>query len=573
MLNVSSQFHEMVARPGRQFTFSFLRNGTDQIRSSQIYSISIQEEVCDGQNLCPGVFNKSSCVAEVSRETGSIWRGSYFDIFCTIDGASDQVSLGRFWVYEVRKVSDDRYELTSYDVPEKFGDKFDVADTSVQSILASIESYSGMQIAGKENLTLEEITEVPEDATYADILGWLAGYDEYSVRADRSGGLELFRFDPPDALYLLPAEDLYPADNLYPGAAKDLSPDVMAEGATISRKNIFLSGYTADDEAVAINSLRCVAGENTYEKGSGYGVEYTNPFMTQEHFDELGFYLDAQFTPLDISWRGNPALQAGDVVLAELKKGEYHLCYIMFQSFQIDGGLKSEIRCYSNEDMQRVVPHSPTMRKIEQAYKGMQALLAEAIDQILGAGNGYMSYLYDEENNWIGLQITDSPVVTSTTKGWRWVYGGLYFSDDGFNSIRKTALTADGYIIGDTIATHTVKTEALEVNASRAVDGTIQNFTFGEDGLHIAMKDDEGNIVSTYQVLYSDSGMRVMRGANATGDPDADSTLIAEGDTVIANNLTAKQYLRVQSESVASRFQQFYASAHDEYNFGVFWEV
>ena len=89
----------------------------------------------------------------------------------------------------------------------------------------------------------------------------------------------------------------------------------------------------------------------------------------------------------------------------------------------------------------------------------------------------------------------------------------------------------------------------------------------------VSRRDSEGHVTSTYQTRYGDMGMRVMLGAGATGDVDADSTLIAEGDTVVAKNLTADQYLRVRSTDIASRFQQWYSSDYEENNYGIFLEV
>ena len=93
------------------------------------------------------------------------------------------------------------------------------------------------------------------------------------------------------------------------------------------------------------------------------------------------------------------------------------------------------------------------------------------------------------------------------------------------------------------------------------------NFSFLNDGLHISQKDEQGNIIGAYQTLISDLGMRVIE------TQSQNAVLIAEEDTVTAVNLTADQYLRVRSGNVASRFQTFYSTAHQEDEFGLFWEI
>lgn len=568
MQNVSAAFNRAIHSPGRAFSYAFTVNGTTPLLPSEVFSIDINEEVCDGSNLTVGAFNKNELVMTVKKDSavGAMWKRSYIDLTVSIAGASDVVSLGRYWIYQMESVGTNRWRLTGYDIPEVFGEEFDMTDSSVQGIISDMESSSGMTLIGKENLTLSEITEYPEGATNQEILGYIAGYDEYSIRANRAGGLELFRFVEPAGLWLTPSATLTPSESLVPGhVPTELDVDIST-GLFVTRADIFMSGFTSEEQ-VTVTGLRYSDGENNFETGSGYGIEYMNPYMTSDRFSTCGYYLGMSFTPMNLPWRGNPAHQAGDSVNVEVSPGVWRSCFIMKQTISIDGGFRCTVSCYSDEDMKSIISVSPTMQKIQEAYKGMQALLAEAIEQILGRGNGYASYVYDENNVWVGLQITDSPVVTPTTRGWRWVYGGLYYSEDGFQTVSDAAITADGLILGNFIAAHSISTEALEVNAQDAVNGAITNFSFETDGLHIAAKDDSGEIVSTYQALFSDLGFRVM----LTGSNTA--TLIAERDSVMANNLTANQFLRVKADNVASRFQQSWSSAHAMYVFSLFWEV
>jgi len=105
------------------------------------------------------------------------------------------------------------------------------------------------------------------------------------------------------------------------------------------------------------------------------------------------------------------------------------------------------------------------------------------------------------------------------------------------------------------------------VNAYDAVTGSIENITYDGQGMHIARKDPTtGTIVSDYQSLFTELGMRVM-------DSNGNVTLSAEQDTVEAVNLTAQNFLRIADDSnVNSRFQGFYNSIHDVFQFGIFWE-
>jgi phage-related protein len=175
------------------------------------------------------------------------------------------------------------------------------------------------------------------------------------------------------------------------------------------------------------------------------------------------------------------------------------------------------------------------------------------------------------------LYIMDQPDTGTAVNVLRINYMGIAFSQSGINGPYTTAWTIDSHFVadfitagelnGNLIRAGSILASALEVAVQTIVQGIKMNFSFLNDGLHIAQKDEAGNIVGAYQTLVSDLGLRVLETASGN------SFLTAEGDTVTANNLTADQYLRVRSENVASRFQQFYSTAHEEYEYGVFWEV
>ena len=75
--------------------------------------------------------------------------------------------------------------------------------------------------------------------------------------------------------------------------------------------------------------------------------------------------------------------------------------------------------------------------------------------------------------------------------------------------------------------------------------------------------------------LFTELGMRVINDQN-------EATLIAEGDTVQAINLTAKNFLRVSTEvtetgtsnvyKVSDRFQGFWSIVHNAPMVAAFWE-
>ena len=213
---------------------------------------------------------------------------------------------------------------------------------------------------------------------------------------------------------------------------------------------------------------------------------------------------------------------------------------------------------------------------IEEATSMMEEAINHAADVIAGGTGGYIVIGRNADGQPNEIYIMDSPNMGTAINVMRMNYAGIAFSQTGINGTYTTAWTIDsnfyadfitaGVLNGNLIQAGSILTSALEVAVQSVIEGAKLNFSFLNDGLHIAQKDSSGSIISAYQSLFTELGMRVI-------DSNGTATLIAEEDTVTASNLTADQYLRIRATDVSSRFQQFYSTVHQEYEFGVFWEV
>lgn len=214
---------------------------------------------------------------------------------------------------------------------------------------------------------------------------------------------------------------------------------------------------------------------------------------------------------------------------------------------------------------------------IEHTVSMMQGAIDHAADVLAGGTGGCIVIGRNANGQPNEIYIMDSPDMGTAVNVLRMNYAGIAFSQTGINGTYTTAWTIDsnfyadfitaGILNGNLIQAGSILTSALEAAIQTVIEGIKMNFSFLNDGLHISQKDESGTIVGAYQTIVSDLGLRVIETASNT------SVLVAEQDTVTAENLTANQYLRVQAEQVSSRFQQFYSSAHQEYEFAVFWEV
>ena len=213
---------------------------------------------------------------------------------------------------------------------------------------------------------------------------------------------------------------------------------------------------------------------------------------------------------------------------------------------------------------------------IENTVSMMQGAIDHAADVLAGGTGGCIVVGRNADGHPNEIYIMDTPDQGTAVNVLRMNYAGIAFSQTGINGTYTTAWTIDsnfvadfitaGEINGNLVKAGSILTSALEVAVQTIMDNIKLNFSFLNDGLHVSSKDGT-EIVGAYQTILSDLGMRVIE--TASGNP----TIVAEQDTVTAVNLTADQYLRIRSGNVASRFQTFYSTAHQEDEHGCFWEV
>lgn len=215
--------------------------------------------------------------------------------------------------------------------------------------------------------------------------------------------------------------------------------------------------------------------------------------------------------------------------------------------------------------------------QVSQAASNLEQAIARATRLISGGLGGYVVMNTNAEGQPNEIFIMDAPSIEEAINVIRMNMNGIGFSTTGYNGAFTNAWTIDGHLNADFIDVGTldgnliraasILTSALEVSAYEAVSGSIANVTYDGQGMHIARKDTEGNIVSEYQSLFTELGMRVM-------DSNGNVTLSAEQDTVDAVNLTSHNFLRVtdDNQNTTSRFQGFYNSIHQTAQQGIFWE-
>lgn len=222
---------------------------------------------------------------------------------------------------------------------------------------------------------------------------------------------------------------------------------------------------------------------------------------------------------------------------------------------------------------------SAVSSQMAQAVSTLEQAITDATTLLRGGLGGYVVINTNADGQPNEILIMDAPSIEEAIHVIRMNMNGIGYSNTGYAGDYTSAWTLDdgafnadfirtGELDGNLIRASSILTSALEVSAYNAVNGTIENVTYDGEGMHIARKDPTtGDIVSEYQSLFTELGMRVM-------DSNGNVTLSAEQDTVDAVNLTSHNFLRVtdDNQNTTSRFQGFYNSIHQVAQHGIFWE-
>lgn len=138
----------------------------------------------------------------------------------------------------------------------------------------------------------------------------------------------------------------------------------LTNGALLVYKNSCKICDCVSPDAVSTFSLRSSAPVDV----KPVKLNYTNPLIYEKMVPAVSSSMqDIVFTPAKLKHRGNPALQAGDIVRAPDRDGVYHNILIMQQVMNFGGGMNSDITCYGqDEDAISNSSYSPMRKQIKE---------------------------------------------------------------------------------------------------------------------------------------------------------------------------------------------------------------
>lgn len=350
---------------------------------SKVYSIDITEAGAE-QNVgvCPGNFMRNQCNLKVDKSLQTFLKNNQVSVYVSVDGASDVIPLGRFWVTESKENVDGTVSVVAYDSTSRMEeeDKWiqnqgSTVTMTMGTLIEQIEQTTNCHITNKNLLPLTDNIPIAKlfGLSFRDELSYLVGYAGYCLRSNRYGNYELFKFGKSYGDYVL----------------------VGNRSVTDSwgKPKIFERGLSYEKTPWVIDTLIYTDGENIYETTGGSNplfpdlddsidgnakIEYSNPIMTESRYLADTYYSGYEYTEASLNWRCDPSVQIGDLIGIRIDADTTLKIPVMAQTFNIDGGLRGTINAYAAVPNDTPAVVSPTDKKIKSVTQVLEEKIATA---------------------------------------------------------------------------------------------------------------------------------------------------------------------------------------------------
>lgn len=374
--------------------------------------------------------------------------------------------------------------------------------TDVRNVVVEISNQAGVEI---DTLNIEELDGLQIDKidgySYRQALGFIAQLLVGYATFNHKGLLQIRTLN----------------DTEY-----DVSPD-----------EYFSKGLSKNGIRYKIRGITCtVPNEQEPQElfvGSKKGPQLTieNPLMTQSELQRIFNALqDVDYYPYELSWRGNPALEIGDVVTVyDLEGNELRVPNLNY-TLNYTGGLSATSSADSKSRLD-VVPSGrktyqqqihATQTKIKETATNLQNAFKDAQEKITGNQGGFIIQRLNEDGKPYELLVMDTEDINSATNVIRLNQQGIGFSQNGYNGPFGVAITIDGQIVADYITAGTLSAELIQ----SGFNGISEGVSITKDGLitmssgghytqmvsgSLRVFDAEGNMTGTFGLsIGSESG-------------------------------------------------------------------
>ncbi|MBD9846479.1 tail fiber domain-containing protein [Enterococcus faecalis] len=220
--------------------------------------------------------------------------------------------------------------------------------TKVSDVALEIANLSGSIIDEESFSHLSKyVINKPEGYTYRQAIGLIGQFEAGFVCFDRYGNLAIRKLaDPKFSI----TPDLY----FLNGLTKN---ELLYQPKGISCKVIKKKDESSNETTTLTAGLT-----------SGPQINIENNIMTQSLLQMIYEKIkDLNFYPINLEWRGNPALEVGDWVTLIDRKGNKFKSPILGYTISFDGGIKSVISADTKSASANVVAYKgPLQQKLEE---------------------------------------------------------------------------------------------------------------------------------------------------------------------------------------------------------------
>lgn len=368
-----------------------------------------------------------------------------------ISGVYEYVPLGRFNIDDVNKQRN-TIGIKAVDNMIEFDKPYSLSNLSYPATLYQIyvdacnvcDVNVGTTTFPNMNHTVQE--KPTDDLTFRDIIGYVGELSGTFAKVNRGGALEL---------------------KWYTNSGLSLGPS--------NRFN-----FKPSDHTVQIKGIRFETTDTIYLAGTDdYAIDLSgNPLLQSDYGTVVSNIFDAVkgivYTPYESSWKGDPAVQAGELITHTDRDGKIYNTLITSSTYKYRGagtmsarGLPEISKGFKGSTNKRIAnivrkeigPIGNKLTTLEQA----QLNATELIANMLGG------YAIVEEDS---IYIADNENLSLAQKVWKWGIGGFGYSENGVNGPYTTAITADGSIVAMNIAANIITASMVQTGILQSTDGS-----------------------------------------------------------------------------------------------------
>jgi hypothetical protein len=532
MYHVSSEFNTAAEANTRRILIKALFNDSVWLTGENLISGTVTEAVAASGGLSMGttISSKLSLTFKMPDDSISL-SGGWVKLYTGFYGIDDYCPLGTFYITEVESKGE-VFTITAYDGFSKTENKYSPSITmpnTAAAILADISSQCGFSFSQTYVndfgcLTLSDSPSVDEQGVLIFATTPVVDENGVLVLSDDSMQLPEGEFDLYDFTcreYIGYFAGLLGKNAKFNRAGNLTFSWYTTTDAYIPKETQYLGGFKRlTDRDFTVQSISSGNGDNIIVSGSGVGISFENPFMTQERLDNIAAEIGTPtFTPATVKWRGNPSIEAGDIIAVEDNAGEPHQFYVMEQIIRIGGGLFSEVKCFGKSDEEIQFDTSPTSKKLEQVYTKLQDAIKEATTLLNGA-NGGVFEVVDENGDgtndgWIIHSLDNRQFIKANLNG-------IGITTDG-GATYQQAITPAG-INASSINTGSLNAERIAVENYDEADPTkLTDYIRFGDGTITLGKGDSAIILkleNNQVAFYNTAGIRLGRFTNNSFEID-----------------------------------------------------